>query len=708
MIAAFTAFVVICGLVLGSMVLFKNPKNTINRSFFVYTLFMVLWSVSNYFADLPVNPLFWNRATFFSAALLAMSLYFFTIVFPAGSIKKHQKIYLIASLPAAFLSWTPGIVSGISERLSNGTVSGFNPSYGSLYVFFVVYFSAMLMIGMYHIFIKSRKLTGSKRVRVRYFGLGIGLAITIGLLTNVVLPSLANDSSSAKFAPLALLVLVTITSYAIIRHRLFNIRLVVARSLAFAFSIVTLGALYGAGLFLLSSVLLIRTENEWTENLVYLGLTIFLALTFSPFLNFYEKITKNLFYRGHYDVQEVLTRIGRVLESEIILDKLATKGITEICESLFIATGQIIIIDKDRIYKQWQHGSLPDKKLTLSQLQHLNQKLIIVDELSSGLRFDMLESQNARLSLLLSSKDEHIGYILLGDKLNGDIYTDDDVRLLEIIARDISVSIQNAKAYEKIALFNETLQARIKEATNELQRSNLKLKSIDESKDDFISMASHQLRTPLTSVKGFLSMVLEGDAGEINDAQRQMLQQAFISSQRMTFLIADLLNLSRLKTGKFLIDCQPTNLADVVSQEVLQLAETAKSRSLTLTYDYPKTFPTVLLDETKTRQVIMNFIDNAIYYTPHGGEIVVALKETESSVEFTVKDTGIGVAKSEQPKLFTKFYRADNAKRARPDGTGLGLFMAKKVIIAQGGSIIFKSEESKGSTFGFVLPKKTP
>ena len=112
-----------------------------------------------------------------------------------------------------------------------------------------------------------------------------------------------------------------------------------------------------------------------------------------------------------------------------------------------------------------------------------------------------------------------------------------------------------------------------------------------------------------------------------------------------------------------------------------------------------------MLDETKIRQVIMNFVDNAIYYTPGGGSITVHLLDKGSAVELRVEDDGIGVPKSEQPHLFTKFYRAGNARKQRPDGTGLGLFMAKKVIMAQGGSLIFESQEGKGSTFGFVFSK---
>jgi signal transduction histidine kinase len=203
-------------------------------------------------------------------------------------------------------------------------------------------------------------------------------------------------------------------------------------------------------------------------------------------------------------------------------------------------------------------------------------------------------------------------------------------------------------------------------------------------------------------------MVLEGDAGKVNANQKKLLDQAFISSQRMVYLIADLLNVSRPRTGKFVIEPKPTQLADVIETEISQLTETAKGRGLELTYNKPKDFPTLMLDETKIRQVIMNFADNAIYYTqtgPNRGHIHIALEDKGSSIEFTVTDDGIGVPKEAQHHLFTKFYRAGNAQHARPDGTGLGLFMAKKVIVAQGGALIFHSQEGKGSTFGFSFPK---
>jgi signal transduction histidine kinase len=218
-------------------------------------------------------------------------------------------------------------------------------------------------------------------------------------------------------------------------------------------------------------------------------------------------------------------------------------------------------------------------------------------------------------------------------------------------------------------------------------------------------MASHQLRTPLTVIKGYISLILDGMMGQVNDKQRDALQNAMDGAQRMNFVIGDLLNVSRLQTGKFQIENQPTKLDKVVESEIEQLQRAAKNHNLTLEYKKPDKFPILVLDETKIRQVIMNFIDNAIYYTPPGGKITVALNHDDKQANFTVTDTGLGVPPAERSHLFSKFYRAGNARKMRPDGTGLGLYMAKKVIDAQGGAILFHSIEGKGSTFGFVLPR---
>ncbi len=354
-------------------------------------------------------------------------------------------------------------------------------------------------------------------------------------------------------------------------------------------------------------------------------------------------------------------------------------------------------------FNQPVHASLPDSWLAdpksghLISLQGMTQAAIASfleypeTEVSRFLQLIPLQSLYV---VKLSARRRLVGLLVVGFLSPTSQLTETDTLFLDRLSETIGVALDNKLLFEENQL-----------VLKKLQETNAKLRALDETKDDFISMASHQLRTPLTSVKGYISMVLEEDAGKINEQQKNMLGQAFFSSQRMVYLIADLLNVSRLKTGKFIIDPTKVNLAAVVEQELSQLKETATSRQLTLTYEKPQNFPEVMLDETKTRQVIMNFIDNAIYYTPTGGHITVKLIDDPTAVELRVEDDGIGVPKAEQHHLFTKFYRAGNARKARPDGTGLGLFMAKKVIAAQGGSIIFESQEGKGSTFGFTFSK---
>src|SRR6185369_14756124 len=163
---------------------------------------------------------------------------------------------------------------------------------------------------------------------------------------------------------------------------------------------------------------------------------------------------------------------------------------------------------------------------------------------------------------------------------------------------------------------------------------------------------------------------------------------------------------SRLSAGRFLIQTKPTDMVGMIADEVRQLQTHAAAKHIKLIFDPPpEILPPAEIDDNKTRQVVMNFIDNAIYYTQQG-EVRVVLEQSGDRVRLEVRDTGIGVPEKARKKLFSKFFRADNAQIVRPDGTGLGLYLAKRVVEDQGGTIIFSSVEGKGSTFGFELPFK--
>lgn len=317
----------------------------------------------------------------------------------------------------------------------------------------------------------------------------------------------------------------------------------------------------------------------------------------------------------------------------------------------------------------------------------------------------MLKSYRVDFVMPLIRGAQIIGFLFLGPRRSG-AYNNYDIGMVFDIKHELAIAVQNAASLEAVKELNAHLQQRIDTATEELRTSNDQLRGLDTAKDEFVSMASHQLRTPLTSVKGYISMVLEGDAGKITKMQKQFLHEALTSSERMVHLINDFLNVSRVQTGKFMIEKRDVDLAKVVRQEVHSLQSTAESRDLKLKLDVPASPVVLPVDEGKLRQVIMNFIDNALYYSRPGTAINVSLRSSPHGVRLEVQDHGIGVPVRQQAKLFTKFFRADNARTQRPDGTGVGLYLAKMVIDGHGGKVLFLSKEGIGSTFGFILPLK--
>jgi signal transduction histidine kinase len=695
------AIVCAANLLLAAFVLSSNHRATLNRVFSVLAMALALWSGVTYAEDTLWGHEFIRALGYvdFLLAVLMMGLfYWFCQLLSKSSAKFNKWLALLGAVNAGL------IVAGLSidVRLEGGEVR-FVEQPG--FVAFGVFSLLALIGGLFLLAQRFRRSHGREKAQVQLIFVGLFLS-SLGLITtNLILPNILTVGPTVtRLGIYSILFLTGASAYAIVKHRFMDIRLIVARSVAYTLLLTTLATLYGGAVFGVSSFIFPGSQTSSGQNLLYIALAIVLAFTFQPLRRFFEKLTDKVFYRDHYDTQEVLNKIGTVLASEIVLERVLDKTLDIICTDMRLATGQFMIFEKGRLYKVAHFGQLPGKLLTVPELHELNARMIVADELTGGKRKQVLDAHAIRLSMRLRTKEEFVGFLLLGDKQSGDIYSNQDTEMLEIMSHELAVAIVNAKAYEEIKQFNLTLQDKVDKATARLRVANRHLKELDEAKDEFISMASHQLRTPLTSIKGYLSMLLEGDVDNNRIQQIEFMNYAFEASDRMVHLISDLLNVSRMSAGRFHIDRKPTDLAVVVEDEVRSLNTHAEAKGLALKYTRPKVkIPPISVDDEKTRQVIMNFIDNAIYYTKHGS-VTVTLDKVGDDVVFKVKDTGIGVPKEAQSKLFTKFYRAGNAQGVRPDGTGLGLYLAKRVIADQGGKIIFESQEGKGSTFGFILP----
>lgn len=234
-------------------------------------------------------------------------------------------------------------------------------------------------------------------------------------------------------------------------------------------------------------------------------------------------------------------------------------------------------------------------------------------------------------------------------------------------------------------------------------------RELDRMKTEFISVVSHELRTPLTSIKGYGDLLLSGAAGEMTELQQEFLGIIQAGTTRLTNLINDILDISRIESGKIELRHEPIDYRTIVDDTLRMMRAAADEKKITLEAMLPEAMPPVCGDADKVTQVLTNLVGNAIKYTPVGGWVQVSLEVIDNSgVTTCVADSGIGIAPEDQKRLFQKFFRADNSSTREAGGTGLGLVIAKTIVELLGGAIWVESETGQGSRFYFTLPLSAP
>ena len=229
-------------------------------------------------------------------------------------------------------------------------------------------------------------------------------------------------------------------------------------------------------------------------------------------------------------------------------------------------------------------------------------------------------------------------------------------------------------------------------------------KMIDKLKSDFISIAAHQLRTPLSAVKWIIKMILDGDLGEMNEEQKKMLFKGYQSNERIIGLVNDMLNVSRIEEGRFGYAFVQDDFLEVLGIVMESLENRIKEKNIKYTLNKPDDMPKIYFDRSKMNLVLQNLLENAVKYTPEFGKIEVSLELGREFLKVRIKDNGVGIPEKDKEKLFSKFFRADNVIRMQTEGSGLGLFIVKNVVRKHGGEITFHSEEGIGTEFVFTIP----
>ncbi len=335
-------------------------------------------------------------------------------------------------------------------------------------------------------------------------------------------------------------------------------------------------------------------------------------------------------------------------------------------------------------------------------LENLPEGVIILDEIGKIIFF------NKKVEELLGWKEE-----FLGEKLSQMKNLESFNLVSEIFEEEV------AQTLGKVIKMREDLILRV--SVVELKKGREILGkliyftditrefSLERLKREFVSVAAHQLRTPISAIGWAIKTLIDKKLGPLTKKQSEYLKEIFQTNERLVHLIDDILNTAKIEEGKFLEKENEFSLEAIVEFVLNLLRPEIEKKKINLQYEkpFPK-LPLVKMDVEKIKLVVENLISNAINYTLPGGEIKISLSMPAQGTEvlFSIRDNGIGIPERERDRVFSKFFRASNAMKMQPSGTGLGLYLCKNIIEAHGGRIWFDSEEGKGTTFYFTLPIK--
>ncbi len=294
----------------------------------------------------------------------------------------------------------------------------------------------------------------------------------------------------------------------------------------------------------------------------------------------------------------------------------------------------------------------------------------------------------------ISSEKEVVGAIVYGIETPQSEIKEADLNIMKALADQTGIVARNIELYRQV-----------QESNKDLAVANEHLKQLDQAKSEFVSIASHQLRTPMTGIMGYLSMMVQGDFGKTPKELTPILKNLLEESQRMIRLINLFLNVSKIESGKLILTKQPTHIEELIDKVVSVVKKIADDKKLKLSFERPKEpMPVVAMDQDKVGDVLTNLIDNAIKYTD-AGSVTVSVEQKKNDLRISVQDSGIGIAPQDAKELFNKFVRGFGIAQIHPDGSGLGLYVARRVTEAHGGKIWVESKgKGKGSTFLFTLP----
>lgn len=714
----------VANLVIVYLVLRANPRSQANRSFSVFSFSIALWSVASFlfyqFGDTSRLQIIYGNLLFAGPMIIPGSFFYFALSFPRDTKINEWKTFLIFTTTFLFFISFPFSIVEFSNEGS--------PIYGYIFTnIYPFYFLFFIVGGMGHLLYKFFKIKGIHRAQLMYFFIGSFITVVLASVTNLLFPLLFGNFELASLGPSTTIILIGFVAYAITRYRLMDVRLVIFRSLVFGLIVFVIGGIFAAISTVIASMFsdFARIQSNIVSGVIVATL---LTLFYQPLRKLIERATNTFLYKKSYNPDVLLGQITEVSSSILDLKQLLASIAKTLDEALHSQKLGIVLVDNDakKLTVSYQAGFAPGVAEKLANypkaVEILYQEvkrlggLLVIDEMKTRYENGEFEPVDKELLLALYQndiavilplhvKDEVVGIVVLGNKKSGDPYNSQDLNVLKIIGGQVAIAIENARLYDELKDFNVKLEDEVRRKTAQLRKANTELRRLDTAKSEFISIASHQLRTPLTVIKGYISMMQEGSFGEVPPKISENLNKVYVSNERLIALVENLLDISRIESGRQEFLWEKAQLEDIATGVVDNLKQTAVNKGLKLTLHMKKGLtPKILVDKNKIHEVMMNFVDNSIKYTS-SGSIDVQVKSDKDAVTFCVRDTGKGIDSQIKNNLFKKFSRGKDSFRMHTEGVGLGLYVAKMIIDAHQGRIWADSQGAdKGSMFCFSIP----
>jgi signal transduction histidine kinase len=559
---------------------------------------------------------------------------------------------------------------------------------------------------MYELFRLRRRTTGLAWEKLNYFTLGMLIFAGGGTLVAGILPVLSGYFLEPGLGSYFGFPWVVLTYYAMTRHRLFDLRLVASRTI----SLLLLSLLFAAihiGLFTLFQPVL------GNALAILLSLLTIGCLIFGVWMNrTVQTWIKNIAEQNKDDLHQVLRDAIKAIATKLDLDELLgfindsmrkSLDVESVCIFLRAEGGAYTLRKGCDVNENIKSAGYLDDKIV--RWIERSRKMVIREELEaegpdgeSGQVSRCLSENRVAVVIPLLYKEQLLGIAALGQKLDARPYTKLDIDLLEALGIQAAMAIENALLYDK-------MEDKVRERTRELEHAREIAEAANRAKSDFLSTMSHELRTPLNSILGFSEVMRNGIAGPLTLDQEAYLKDIWESGRHLLRIINNLLDVSKIEAGMMTVELDDFDLKELLEGTLALFREKALREQIAMSAEIGADIALITADKTKIKQVILNLLANAIKFTPSGGRVGIRAARSSAGMQVDVWDTGIGITAEDCGKLFRPFLQLDTSTTRKYEGTGLGLYLSRKLVDLHGGSLWVESTPGIGSRFCFTIPR---